>query len=71
MLALVNNKKYIQQELDALYQEERFLKDRQEEIWKYHPDNPERIDIETDYNYINTQMDDVKYKIGRLEGEQA
>lgn len=62
-----NNIKYIKEELEALYQEERFLTERQEEYWKYHPNNPHRVDVTEEYNNISEQLSDIGNKIKKLK----
>ena len=43
-----------------------FLNDRMEELWRYHPDNPNKIDVVWEYNNIKNELDLIEDRIQQL-----
>jgi len=37
-----------------------------EEIWRYHPDNPNRKDIVKEYKILNQILSDIKDKLSKI-----
>ena len=38
-----------------------------EEIWRYHPDNPEKKDVVTEYNILKQIQKDIESELTELE----
>lgn len=38
-----------------------------EDIWKYHPDNPERVDIVDEYNRISEKFEQIKSLLKQIK----
>jgi len=45
-----------------------FLNDRMEELWRYHPDNPNKVDVVGEYNNIKNELDLIEDRIQQLGG---
>jgi len=43
-----------------------FLNDRMEELWRYHPDNPNKVDVVWEYNNIKNELDLIEDRIQQL-----
>jgi hypothetical protein len=43
-----------------------FLNDRLEDLWRYHPDNPNKIDVVWEYNNIKNELDLIEDRIQQL-----
>ena len=43
-----------------------FLTKISEELWQYHPNNPDRINIEDEYQKINTKITNLQTEIQKL-----
>lgn len=37
-----------------------------EEVWRYHPDNPEKKDVVTEYNILKQIQKDIEQEIAQL-----
>jgi len=44
-----------------------FLSDIQDQLWRYHPDNPQKVDIVWEYEQCEAQMVEIENKIKELE----
>jgi hypothetical protein len=45
-----------------------FLNDRMEDLWRYHPDNPNKIDVVWEYNNMKNELDLIEDRIQQLGG---
>ena len=45
-----------------------FLNDRLEDLWRYHPENPKKIDVVWEYNNIKNELDLIEDRIQQLGG---
>jgi len=45
-----------------------FLNDRIEDLWRYHPDNPNKVDVVWEYNNIKNELDLIEDRIQQLGG---
>ena len=52
----------------ALVNEVIFLNDRMEELWRYHPENPNKVDVVWEYNNIKNGLDLIEDRIQQLGG---
>ena len=52
----------------ALVNEIIFLNDRLEDLWRYHPENPKKIDVVWEYNNIKNELDLIEDRIQQLGG---
>ena len=52
----------------ALVNEVIFLNDRLEDLWRYHPENPKKIDVVWEYNNIKNELDLIEDRIQQLGG---
>ena len=43
-----------------------FLNDRMEDLWRYHPDNPNKVDVVWEYNNIKNELDLIEDRIQQL-----
>ena len=43
-----------------------FLTKISEELWQYHPNNPDRINVEDEYQKINTKITNLQTEIQKL-----
>ena len=43
-----------------------FLTKISEELWQYHPRNPDRINVENEYEKINTKITNLQTEIQKL-----
>ena len=43
-----------------------FLNDRIEDLWRYHPDNPNKVDVVWEYNNIKNELDLIEDRIQQL-----
>ncbi|MGB1790614.1 MAG: hypothetical protein ACPHP2_14725 [Limisphaerales bacterium] len=43
-----------------------FLTKISEELWQYHPNNPDRINVEDEYQRINTKITNLQTEIQKL-----
>ena len=43
-----------------------FLNDRLEDLWRYHPENPKKIDVVWEYNNIKNELDLIEDRIQQL-----
>ena len=43
-----------------------FLTKISEELWQYHPNNPDRINVEDEYQKINTKITNLQTQIQEL-----
>ncbi len=44
-----------------------FLTQRMEEMWVYHPDNPQKLDIVNEYETMNDEIDKLQSQLDSLE----
>jgi hypothetical protein len=44
-----------------------FLTQRMEEMWVYHPDNPQKLDIVNEYETMNGEIDKLQSQLDSLE----
>ena len=44
-----------------------FLSEIQGDVWRYHPDNPEKVDIVEQYNAVSEVIEEVKKQLESLE----
>ena len=52
----------------ALVNEIIFLNDRMEELWRYHPENPNKVDVVWEYNNMKNEIDLIEDRIQQLGG---
>ena len=52
----------------ALVNEAIFLNDRMEDLWCYHPENPNKIDVVWEYNNIKNELHLIEDRIQQLGG---
>jgi hypothetical protein len=45
-----------------------FLNDRMEDLWRYHPDNPNKVDVVWEYNNMKNELDLIEDRIQQLGG---
>ena len=45
-----------------------FLNDRMEELWRYHPENPNKVDVVWEYNNMKNELDLIEDRIQQLGG---
>ena len=45
-----------------------FLNDRLEDLWRYHPENPKKIDVVWEYNNVKNELDLIEDRIQQLGG---
>ena len=45
-----------------------FLNGRLEDLWRYHPENPKKIDVVWEYNNIKNELDLIEDRIQQLGG---
>lgn len=50
----------------ALVNEVIFLNDRMEELWRYHPENPNKVDVVWEYNNMKNELDLIEDRIQQL-----
>ena len=50
----------------ALVNEVIFLNDRLEDLWRYHPENPKKIDVVWEYNNIKNELHLIEDRIQQL-----
>jgi len=43
-----------------------FLTKISEELWQYHPNNPDRINVEDEYQKVNTKITNLQTEIQKL-----
>lgn len=43
-----------------------FLNDRMEDLWSYHPENPNKVDIVWEYNNLKNELDLIEDRIQQL-----
>ena len=43
-----------------------FLTKISEELWQYHPNNPDRINVEDEYKKVNTKITNLQTEIQKL-----
>ena len=43
-----------------------FLSKISEELWQYHPKNPDRINVEDEYKKVNTKITNLQTEIQKL-----
>lgn len=43
-----------------------FLNERMEDLWRYHPDNPNKVDVVWEYNNIKNELDLIEDRIQQL-----
>ena len=43
------------------------LSEIQYDVWRYHPNNPEKIDIVEQYNAVSEEIEKIKKKLESLE----
>jgi len=53
---------------NELVNEAIFLSDIQEQLWRYHPDNPQKVDVVWEYNNIKNELDLIDDRITQLGG---
>ena len=67
----INKKVMTQEEKEKLrgelVNEAIFLSDIQDQLWRYHPDNPQKVDVVWEYEQCQAQMVKIENKIKELE----
>jgi ubiquinone biosynthesis protein UbiJ len=44
-----------------------FLSEIQGDVWRYHPNNPEKIDIVEQYDAVSEEIEEIKKQLDSLE----
>ena len=44
-----------------------FLNERMEDLWRYHPDNPNKVDVVGEYNNIKKELDLIEDELDLIE----
>ena len=47
-----------------------FLVTVKDELWNYHPDNTERLDVVKEYQNVTEEIENLKYQISILADEE-
>jgi len=43
-----------------------FLSDVEEELWRYHPENPSKTDVVWEYNMVKEQIKGLEHQLNQL-----